>query len=193
MAHATREPVPVTARRPDVPAALGEIIARCLRKDPAERWSSAEALCQALRGLSGAVATVTPNPDRIEGDGGALEDLEAARAALARGRWREAYLRFTAASAAGPLEAEDLERLAEVAWWVAQGSSAKSWNTSARSGPGPWTSLPFTNTSPVLRGMRPEMILSSVVLPQPLGPSRVVSWPCGNPMLTSFSASTPLS
>jgi len=120
VAHATREPVPLSARRPDLPAALAEMVGRCLRKEPAERWSSAEALCHALRGIV-AGATVASPPDGMEGDGGALEDLEAARAALERGRWREAYLRFTAASAAGALEAEDLERLAEVAWWVAEG------------------------------------------------------------------------
>jgi len=122
VAHATREPVPLSVRRPEVPAALAEIIARCLRKEPSERWSSAEALGHALRDLPGA-CEVTPVPDRTDWDGGALEDLVAARAARERGRWREAYLRFTAASAAGPLEAEDLERLAEVAWWVAEGTA----------------------------------------------------------------------
>ncbi len=49
VAHAVREPVPIATRRPDVPAALAELVARCLRKDPAERWSSAEAMTQALR------------------------------------------------------------------------------------------------------------------------------------------------
>jgi hypothetical protein len=122
VAHVTREPVPLSARRPDVSAALAEIVGRCLRKEPAERWSSAEALCHALRGVV-AGATVAAPPDRMDGDGGALEDLEAARAALDQGRWREAYVRFTAASAAGTLEAEDLERLAEVAWWVAEGAA----------------------------------------------------------------------
>ena len=121
VAHATRDPVPLRSRRPDVPAALADIVGRCLRKEPAERWSSAEALYHALRGAAG--ATVAAAPDRVEGDGGALEDLEAARAALDGGRWREAYVRFTAASAAGALEAEDLERLAEVAWWVAEGAA----------------------------------------------------------------------
>jgi tetratricopeptide (TPR) repeat protein len=121
VAHAMREPVPLAARRPEVPAALAEVVARCLRKEPAERWSSAESLCHALREVGSARGATVPA--RVEPEEGALEDLEAARAALDKGRWREAYLRFTAASADAPLEAEDLERLAEVAWWVAEGTA----------------------------------------------------------------------
>ena len=122
IAHATREPVPLSARRPDVPVALAEIVARCLRKEPGERWSSADALSHALR-TSASGGVVAAAPERVDGEGGALEDLEAARAAIGRGRWREAYLRFTAASGAGQLEAEDLERQAEAAWWVGEGTA----------------------------------------------------------------------
>jgi tetratricopeptide (TPR) repeat protein len=122
VAHATREPVPLAARRPDVPAALAEIVARCLRKEPGERWSSADALSHALR-TSASGGGVAAAPARVDGDGRALEDLEAARAAGSRGRWREAYMRFTAASGAGQLEAEDLERHAEAAWWVGEGAA----------------------------------------------------------------------
>jgi tetratricopeptide (TPR) repeat protein len=122
IAHATREPVPLSARRPDVPVALAEIVARCLRKEPGERWSSADALSHALR-TSASGGVVAAAPERVDGEGGALEDLEAARAAIGRGRWREAYLRFTAASGAGQLEAEDLERQAEAAWWVGEGAA----------------------------------------------------------------------
>ncbi len=40
-------------------------------------------------------------------------------------------------------------------------------------------------------GMRPAMILSRVVLPQPEGPSSEVSWPSGKSSERSLSASTP--
>jgi tetratricopeptide (TPR) repeat protein len=119
VAHATREPVPIARRRPEVPAALADLVDRCLRKDPSERWSSAEALCQALQAAaapgSARAAAACEQPHE---PGAALEDLDAAREALGRGSWREAFVRFSAAGAARELEAEDLERLAEAAWWL---------------------------------------------------------------------------
>ena len=129
-AHASREPEPITRRRPDVPPPLASLIARCLRKDPAERWDSAEALCgvlqaTALPGPSSSMAGVDlsgiqqPSP-AVAG----AEHLEPARAAFARTAWREAYDGLRAADAAGVLEAEDLERLAESAWWLSNGTAS---------------------------------------------------------------------
>ena len=73
---------------------------------------------------------------------------------------------------------------------VAQGISAKSWNTKARSGPGPLTALPLTAIVPASASISPAMILRSVVLPQPLGPSRLVSLPRGKSRSMPRSAST---
>jgi hypothetical protein len=73
---------------------------------------------------------------------------------------------------------------------VAHGISAKSWNTKARSGPGSVTALPFTRTSPEVAGISPAMILRSVVLPQPLGPSSEVSAPRGKSRSMPRRAST---
>ena len=124
-AHASREPEPITQRRPDVPSPLASLIARCLSKDPAERWDSADALCGALE------ATALPEPSSSMAGGGVREpapaaaagDLERGRAAFAGTAWREAYDRLSAADTAGKLDAEDLERLAEAAWWLADGSA----------------------------------------------------------------------
>ena len=56
---------------------------------------------------------------------------------------------------------------------VFQGNSAFSWNTKAMScGIGPRTGLPATSTAPPVGVIRPPMTLSSVLLPQPLGPIR---------------------
>jgi tetratricopeptide (TPR) repeat protein len=120
VAHATREPVPIAQRRPEVPAALADLVDRCLRKDPAERWSSADALCQALQTTAapGSARAAAACEQPVE-PGAPLEDLSAAREAAERGKWREAFVRFSAAGAARALEAEDLERLAEAAWWLA--------------------------------------------------------------------------
>jgi serine/threonine-protein kinase len=48
IAHVNRKPAPVRAVAPTVPAALAAIIDRCLAKDPAARFESADALLAAL-------------------------------------------------------------------------------------------------------------------------------------------------
>ena len=64
---------------------------------------------------------------------------------------------------------------------VFQGNSAFSWNTKAMScGIGPRTGLPATSTAPPVGVIRPPMTLSSVLLPQPLGPIRQSSSPRGD-------------
>ena len=45
----THAPAPIRSLRPDVPVALDLVIARCLAKDPAERYVRAEELARALR------------------------------------------------------------------------------------------------------------------------------------------------
>ncbi len=49
--HAVRydSPMPVCSARPDVPPAIAEVVARCLDKDPAQRYASADELLLALR------------------------------------------------------------------------------------------------------------------------------------------------
>jgi serine/threonine protein kinase/Tol biopolymer transport system component len=51
-AHLTETPQPVTDRRHDVPADLGGLVMRCLAKNPAERWQSANDLVERLERLS---------------------------------------------------------------------------------------------------------------------------------------------
>jgi tetratricopeptide (TPR) repeat protein len=127
-AHASREPEPIARRRPDVPPPLASLIMRCLRKDPAERWGSADALCGALQAAhlpspSSSMAGGSPSGIRETSPAVAGGDhLEPGRAAFARAAWREAYDRLSAADAAGTLEAEDLERLADAAWWLSDGT-----------------------------------------------------------------------
>ena len=61
---------------------------------------------------------------------------------------------------------------------VHQGNSAFSWNTKAMSwGRGPRTGLLLTSTVPELCASNPPIMLSSVLLPQPLGPIRHRSSP----------------
>ncbi|HEU5217911.1 MAG TPA: protein kinase [Gemmatimonadales bacterium] len=67
-AHVTKVPAPVASHRPAVPAALNEIVMRCLEKRAADRWQSAEELMPHLDALltpsggtapTGAVASIS--------------------------------------------------------------------------------------------------------------------------------------
>ena len=126
-AHASREPEPLSRRRPDVPPSLAALVHRCLRKDPAERWESADAIYAVLQDIAlpaSPTANVAPGvrgPARISGS---RASLESARAAYERTEWRTAYDAFRQADAAEGLAAEDQERLAEAAWWIADGTAS---------------------------------------------------------------------
>lgn len=58
---------PIAGRRPDLPSALSDIIDRCVRKDPADRFDSAEALVDAVDGTALRGAEV-PLPIRLFAD-----------------------------------------------------------------------------------------------------------------------------
>ena len=73
---------------------------------------------------------------------------------------------------------------------VRHGKIAISWNTTPRSRPGPRTSLPSQVMVPSLGLMKPAMALSSVVLPQPLGPTSVTNSPAQIVMSTRPVACT---
>ena len=62
-AHLTESPPPVTALRPDVPAALSECIAKCLAKQRDARWQSAEALRRCLEGTDTSLASTRGEPE----------------------------------------------------------------------------------------------------------------------------------
>ena len=53
---------------------------------------------------------------------------------------------------------------------MSHGSREWFWNTTARSGPGPSTSLPSSTTPPPVAGSSPATTFSSVDLPQPEWP-----------------------
>ncbi len=52
-AHLSLPPPPVTSVRPDLPAAVNEVLARALAKEPADRYSSCGAFADALRDALG--------------------------------------------------------------------------------------------------------------------------------------------
>ena len=82
-AHVTEAPVPITKYRESVPRALEALVMRCLEKQPADRWQSAEELLPQLEALA------TPS--------GGITPTETAPVAAVAGRWRMATLGVGAA------------------------------------------------------------------------------------------------
>ena len=63
-AHVLEKPVPIRTIRAAVPPRLEEIIMRCLEKEPADRWQSAEELMTPLETLSTPSGGTTPTTTR---------------------------------------------------------------------------------------------------------------------------------
>ncbi len=61
-AHVAEPPVPVSAHRPEVPAALEQLVMRCLEKTPADRWQSASELLAHLEAMLTPTGVLTPAP-----------------------------------------------------------------------------------------------------------------------------------
>lgn len=102
------DPVPSARRlRETVPAAVDRAIAKALARTPADRFATTHEFAEALRAPADTSATPAPDDRR-----------EAARSAFNRHAWREAFETFTQAQAAQALSVEDVERLAESAWWI---------------------------------------------------------------------------
>ncbi|NIM49715.1 MAG: protein kinase [Gemmatimonadales bacterium] len=59
-AHVTEEPKPVTEHRKNLPPQLGDIVMRCLAKDPADRWQSAQELLAHLEMVITPSGGITP-------------------------------------------------------------------------------------------------------------------------------------
>ena len=63
-AHVLEKPVPIRTHRPSVPPRLEELVMRCLEKEPADRWQSAEELILPLESLSTPSGGTTPTTTR---------------------------------------------------------------------------------------------------------------------------------
>jgi len=63
-AHVLDKPEDVTTKRENVPPALGELIMRCLVKEKADRWQSAEEMLPILEGAVTPSAGLTPTTTR---------------------------------------------------------------------------------------------------------------------------------
>jgi serine/threonine-protein kinase len=66
VAHVTKAPPRIRDVEPSIPAPLAEIVDRCLAKDPAQRFQSAEAVAAALSGLPGSAVRAGARGERRE-------------------------------------------------------------------------------------------------------------------------------
>jgi len=97
-------------RLPSLPNTLGDVIDRCLRKTPRERFTSADELRDALQLLtetSATTAMVEPVVSSPE-----------ARAAFDRGDWESAYREFHTIGGQRDLASHELEMLGTCASWL---------------------------------------------------------------------------
>jgi tRNA A-37 threonylcarbamoyl transferase component Bud32/tetratricopeptide (TPR) repeat protein len=109
------DPVPSARRlRGTVPQPVDRAIAKALARAPADRFASSHDFADALR----ASVASAPGPEQAPPTPASGDFSEAGRTALARHAWREAFDLFSKADAARALSAEDIERLAEAAWWT---------------------------------------------------------------------------
>jgi tetratricopeptide (TPR) repeat protein len=127
VAHMTEIPAPVTTYRSDAPPLLSELIIGCLQKDPADRWQTVEELMSPLHELS--ISQAAQGSNRLTGERATdslavaaisrmRDNLRAGLQAYERSDWHEAFEALSAAEAAGSLSPQDLERLADAAWWI---------------------------------------------------------------------------
>jgi len=114
MAKRFTDPVPSARRlRETVPPAVDRAIAKAMARTPADRFATTHQFAEALR------ASAAPSPDAPPAGEEVGEDVkEAGRSAFARHAWRAAFETLSGADAARSLAVEDLERLAESAWWI---------------------------------------------------------------------------
>ncbi len=109
------DPVPSARRlRETISVPLDRAIVKALARAPADRFATPREFADALRAPAGAAADAAPAVETRA----SVRDDSRARDAFARQAWREAYETLATAQAKGALSVEDVERLAESAWWI---------------------------------------------------------------------------
>jgi len=111
------DPVPSARRmRETVPPPMDQAIAQALARAPADRFATTQQFAEAVRASAEARLDAGAAPTAATPAG--EEARAAGRNAFARHSWREAFETLSNAQAMRALPAEDVERLAESAWWI---------------------------------------------------------------------------
>lgn len=79
VAHATKPAPPLATVAPSVPAALCDVVDRCLRKDPADRYQSGNELSAALEAAVGKAVATAPARMVLSGEERVLSESDADR------------------------------------------------------------------------------------------------------------------
>jgi eukaryotic-like serine/threonine-protein kinase len=91
--HLSAEPPPIHELRPEVPADLADVVARCLRKEPSERFSDAGELSTALERFAGVAAGAAPvSATQVLGETAGTTAVDASTGDGRTGRWPQALL-----------------------------------------------------------------------------------------------------
>jgi serine/threonine-protein kinase len=142
-AHVLDAPEPVTAKRTDVPPVVAELIMRCLAKEKAERWQTAEAMLPSLELSATPSGGMTPTDTR---------PITVTRPAERRGSRRVVIGSVAAAVVA----------LTGVGGWLALGSGSTP-------GPNRMAVLPITDVSgsdgELVEAMHNQLIVSLGQIP----------------------------
>src|SRR4029077_9494946 len=111
------DPVPSARRlRHTVSPAVDRAITKALARAPADRFATPQEFAEALRAPVNTVADTAADlavETPAEDDG-----LQVGRDAFTRHAWRQAFETLHHANREQPLAVEDVERLAESAWWI---------------------------------------------------------------------------
>src|SRR5216683_722591 len=111
------DPVPSVRRlRETVSVPMDQAITKALARAPADRFATPHQFAEAVRASAQARSDAVAAPTAATPAG--EEEREAGRTAFARHSWREAFETLSNAQAMRALSAEDVERLAESAWWI---------------------------------------------------------------------------
>src|SRR5712664_2041880 len=111
------DPVPSVRRlRETVSVPMDQAIVKALARAPADRFVTPHQFAEALRASAEARSDAVAAPTAATAVG--EEERKAGRNAFARHSWREAFETLSNAQAVRALPAEDVERLAESAWWI---------------------------------------------------------------------------
>ena len=111
------DPVPSARRlRHTISPAVDRAITKALARAPADRFATPQEFSDALRAPGSTVADTATD---LAAETPASDDaLDIGRTAFARHAWRQAFETLHHAHAQQPLAVEDVERLAESAWWI---------------------------------------------------------------------------